>query len=221
MVLLLSAVVSFTNLFASPHFTPLRDDLSIPEHCRDVKLSDFSLPLEKFFVGRKGAINMGYTFEYPLERNDARTLWFYFRSLAQGNEDLNLLNKIKKSPALFRDYQIILRNYQEQDFHFEAEGEVLEILAIHKLYQEFPENTYFITGGVEYHEEYSSKTIGELDLFVGHRDSCMSVAVGEAKLGTRRMLKKAREQIQRFHNFLINHNRAPIVDEYEPKVVGF
>lgn len=216
MGIILSLLLSVHAAFASPYFTTIRSDQNVPKQCRDFQLNFFSFPIEKFFVGRKGALSMGFTFEYPIERSNARVLWMYFRSVTLGEEDTNLLAKIKNNPRLERDYEIILRNYQGQGFDFEAEGEILEILAIEALYKEFPENMYFITGGVEYHEEYSPMTIGELDLYVGRRDDCTSIAVGEAKLGRTKTLKKAKEQINRFGNFLRTHDMAPIENEYVP-----
>lgn len=206
MVSILVALLTLHQAFAGPYFTTLRDDQTIPEYCQEMELDFYSLPVEKFYVGRAGALNMGYTFEYPVTRSNATVLWRYFKSLTHGDENLDLLEKIKRSADLKRDYEIILRNYKEQDFFFESEGEILEVLAIQLLYQEFPENTYYISGGFEYHESYSPKTIGELDLYVGRRDNCEAVAIGEAKLGRRNMLNKARRQLARFENFLVDHN---------------
>ena len=149
---------------------------------------------------------MGFTDEHPVTRSNASTLWKYFKSLTHGDEKVDLLKKIKSNKELSRDYAIIKRNYKIQDFNFQNEGEILEVLAIEQLYQEFPENAYFITGGYEYHEKFSHKTIGELDLLVANRGDCSAVAIGEAKLGTRKMLNKAYQQIQRFEDFLIRNN---------------
>ncbi len=209
-------VVGLTQVFGSPYFDPVRLDLTVPEKCRDLKLSYFKNPSEEIYVGRQGALAAGFTIEYPVTRNNARLLWRYFKSLTHQPEDLNLLRKIKADPVLRRDYDIILRNYEEQDFWFQNEGEILEVLAIHHLYKEFPENHYYITGGIEYHEMGSEKTIGEIDLLVGLRDSCESYVVGEVKLGRRKMLSKAKEQLRRFENFLINHSAPPFGGEYQP-----
>ena len=206
---------SVQQSFASPHFTPLRDDLTVPEKCREVELAHFSLPVEKFFVGRRGALAMGFTFEYPMSRANASILWSYFKALTDGQKKLHILAKIKADPELLRDYKIILANYQEQGFEFSNEGEILEVLAIEDLYREFPENFYFITGGIEYHRANSSMTLGEVDVFVGRRDDCSSVAVGEAKLGP--ALDKAKSQILRFEGFLIDHNLPPMLGEYQPR----
>ena len=212
----LALFLVFNQADASPYFDALRDDQSIPKKCKDLKLKHFQWPAEKFFVGRKGALDMGFTFEYPLKRSHATTLWKYFRSHASGSSDANLLKTINSSPDLKRDYKIILANYEKQDFDFKSEGEVLEVLAIHQLYSEFPENLYFITGGVEYHEEFSPMTIGELDIYVGRVDTCELVAVGEVKLGSRKTLNKARKQLNRFENFLIDHNAPGFSGVYQP-----
>ena len=207
-------LLGFHQAFAGPYFTTLRDDLNVPEKCREMKLSFYKLPAEKIFAGRQGAKSMGYTMEYPVTRSNATVLWKYFRSLVKGEENLNLKNKILRDSALKRDYEIILKSYSEADFDFANEGEVLELLVIDKLYKEFPENHYYITGGVEYHKEYSPQTIGEVDLFVGYRETCESVVVGEVKLGTKKMLNKAKRQLSRFENFLIEHNASGFGDEY-------
>ncbi len=206
MSVLVAFFVGFSTLWASPHFTTLRNDLSVPEQCRDMKLSFYSLPAEVVYVGRKGAIGMGFSLEYPLSRRNATKLWHYFKAFAQGQEDPFVLDQILSDPELKRDYEIIMRNFEEQGFDFVSEGEILEILAIHDLYQDFPENQYYVTGGVTYHHEDSPMTIGEIDLFVGSRDSCEAVVVGEAKLGTGKMLNKAKQQLDRFENFLVDHN---------------
>ena len=215
MGLLLALYVGVVQGFASPYFTPLRDDQSVPENCREMKLGFYQLPSETIYIGRKGAQSMGFTMEYPVSRKNATVLWHYFKAFAQGVEKNDVLEKILGNAELKRDYEIILRNYQEQDFDFSNEGEILEALAIHQLYQEFPSNHYYITGGVEYHEANSPMTIGEIDLFVGLKNSCEAVVVGEVKLGRGKMLNKAKKQIQRFENFLVDHNAAGFGDEYD------
>lgn len=217
MKILMVLLFSLQQLWASPYFTNLRDDFTVPEKCQDVQLQFFNFPAEKFYVGRKGSLAMGYTIEYPVSRSNATILWRYFKGMVSGNEDSQLLAKINSSPELKRDYDIIIANYYEQGFDFGNEGEILEVLAIQYLYEEFPENMYFITGGVKYHKAYSPQTIGELDLFVGRRDTCESIAVGEAKLGTRKMLNKAKRQIGRFEDFLIDHNGSGLGEEYKPR----
>lgn len=216
MSVLLALFVVFNQAYASPYFTPLREDQNVPQECKDLRLGHFQWPAEKFYMGRDGAVGMGFTFEYPIQRGHATTLWYYFRGLVSGNPDSALLFKIENTPELKRDYEIILAHYQEQGFDFSSEGEILESLSIESLYQEFPENMYFITGGVEYHEEYSSQTIGELDVYIGRRDSCELVAVGEVKLGTGKTLNKARKQLERFENFLIDHDAPGFSGEYKP-----
>ena len=215
---LLSLIVSSQFLFSSPFFSAKRDDLSVPKKCHDVKLGYFTVPAEKFYVGRSGALKMGFTFEYPIERKDASTLWKYFKGYVHGTPNSKLKNQILSNPKLKRDYDIIMRNFEDQDFDFNSEGEILEVLAIHKLYDEFPENHYFITGGVEYHEDYSPQIIGEIDVYVGNRDNCDMVAVGEVKLGSKKTLSKARKQLARLSNFLVDHDVPGLSGMYEPKL---
>ncbi len=205
---IVALLVGISTVWASPYFTSLRNDVSVPEKCRDMKLSFYSLPAELVFFGRKGGLSMGFSMEYPVSRQNATTLWHYFKSLTHGEEDVFLLDKILNDPELKRDYDIIVHSFEDQDFDFASEGEILEVLAIHDLYQDFPENIYYITGGVEYHESHSPMTIGEVDIFVGRRDTCEAVVVGEVKLGRRTTLNKAKKQIHRFENFLIDHNAS-------------
>lgn len=162
---------------------------------------------------------MGFTFEYPIDRQHAQTLWRYFKDYSFGEPNQDLYESIQNHPQLKRDFDIIMSNFDEQGFDFQSEGEILESLAIHHLYQEFPENLYFITGSVQYHESYSPQTIGEIDILVGRRDTCETVAVGEAKLGRRKTLNKARKQLDRFENFLIDHEASPFGGDYSPKVL--
>ncbi len=215
MTLFLGLLVGLSTVWASPHFTSLRDDQTVPSHCQDMELGFYSLPAEVVYVGRKGATSMGFSMEYPVSRKNATILWRYFKSLTHGSPDETVLQQILRNPELKRDYEILLRNYQEQDFDFTNEGEILEALAIHDLYNEFPENVYYITGGVMYHRADSPMTIGELDVFIGRRDSCEAVVVGETKLGTRKMLNKAKKQLSRFEDFLLDHNSAGFSGEYE------
>jgi hypothetical protein len=76
---------------------------------------------------------------------------------------------------------------------------------------------YYVTGGVVYHRPSSSQTLGEIDLFVGRRDTCEAVVVGEAKLGT--SLGKAKQQLNRLESFLINYNSAGFSGVYQPSSV--
>lgn len=92
---------------------------------------------------------------------------------------------------------------------FDKLGDVLELLTPHYLQEEmnvYPADAYRIDGGVEYRRAPGERTIGELDVIVYERDSCRVVAVGEVKYsspkGMARALAKARNQIQRFQNFI-------------------
>lgn len=204
---LLLFVLSNT-LFADSYFTHLRFDQTVPEHCEEMSLSFFNTPAETFYVGRAGALEMGFTFEYPVKRHDANLLWKYFRGLAKGEKDAETYEIIQNNPELKRDHAIIINQFEKLGFDFGSEGEILEVLAIHDLYQEFPENIYFITGGVEYHESYFPQTIGEVDIFVGRRTDCSAAAVGEVKLGKYKALQKAKKQLKRFEDFLIDHGAS-------------
>lgn len=217
MGLSLIALVLSTSLFATPEFKNLRYDETVPENCREMEISFYQLPPDYFFVGRAGALNMGFTFEYPIARQDATVLWRFFESEVNGENTETQFQKIQNNPNLKRDYEIIERDYEAMGFDFAKEGDILEILAIHQLYQEFPENTYFITGGIEY-KHSGHNTLGELDIYVGRRDNCEAVAVGESKLGKKSILKKAKEQLHRFEEFLIENNAPSLGEEYKPRL---
>lgn len=216
MVQLLSLIVFSTQLWAFPEFNNLRIDNTVPEKCQEMDMSFYQLPMEYFYVGRDGALGMGFTFEYPIKRSDATLLWRYFKKAAAGTHDIDLFKKIKQKPHLKEDFDIINSTYVEQGYDFSNEGEILESLAIHKLYQEFPSNEYFITGGIEYREA-GGPTIGELDIYVARKDNCESVALGETKLGKKKTLNKAKEQIQRFGSFLRDNHAPAFSREYEPQ----
>lgn len=216
MIGLLFSVLTVMPSWASQHFTPLRFDQSVPEHCQDMKIQFYSLPAQTMIIGRKGAVEMGYTLEYPIDRGHAQILWRFFRKKVQGEVNQSLLSKIKKHPDMKRDYEIINSIYQEQGFEFINEGEILEALVINHLYSEFPENHYYITGGVKYHDNPQSLTIGEIDLFIGLREDCSSVVIGEVKLGRYVPLKKARHQLERFEDFLLDNNASHFGGEFRP-----
>jgi hypothetical protein len=72
----------------------------------------------------------------------------------------------------------------------------------------FPKEDFKITGGVEYKDSSNTRVLGELDIIVYNRRSCNVVALGESKAASKnslaRALKKARQQLNRFKNFIHN-----------------
>ena len=216
---LIFAFLISSSALGDSYFTTTRFDETVPAHCENVKINSFIGAPEKFYVGRKGARKMGFTFEYPIERDDAKTLWRYFKKLAYGEVDYALKKKILSEPKLKRDYDIVIKNFEEQGFDFGSEGEILEILAIEQLYREFPENHYFISGAVNYHQEYSPTIVGEIDVYVAERETCRKVAIGEVKLGRKKTLNKARQQLTRLSQFLRKYQGEGLGGTYDPIVV--
>ena len=215
MLQFLFVVLTF-NLFANDQFYELRHDTTVPSHCQEMDFGFYPQPTDYFVVGRKNAREAGFTFEYPVTRDNARTLWTYFKGLVRGEPNEELFQEIWADPEMRRDYVIINGSYQALGFDFGNEGEVLEILAIHDLYREFPSNHYFISGSVEYKHGPDTNTMGEVDIFVGVKETCEAVAVGEVKLGWTSALKKAKKQLKRFSGFLEDYNAGPLANEYQP-----
>ena len=190
-----------------------RHDLYVPNGCREARLSYFqSDDIEYFTFGIRGALKKGFTHEYPIEREDARFLWNVF--LKGQEQDRNVQRKISENPELQRDFSHLDENRDPMDFNFHAEGEVLELLAIVDLYDRInsEDNEYFITGGIEYSDSNDGRTIGELDLLIGYRETCEIIAVGESKLGLRN-LRKAKEQLARFRHFLMSHDPNSVLNQ--------
>ncbi|MCB0364417.1 MAG: hypothetical protein H6624_02235 [Bdellovibrionaceae bacterium] len=214
MTLVICSVIGAVTASADDNFLHnLRQDLTVPEHCRDTQIDFFQLKgLQTFTYGIEGARDRGFSHEYPIGRRDAQALWEILRPPSKGGHSGGYdAHKKRKEPPPSRSnlvqYLDIIDAYRDQmGFDFGSEGEVLEILAIVALKESFPENEYFITGGVEYHESGDHRTLGELDLVVGRNSSCKVEFVGEAKLGTR-MLGKARQQLARFRDFLARNER--------------
>ena len=193
-------ITSWAGGYGDHYFESLRFDQNVPNRCQDVSLEHFDdHNLETFFYGPEGALDRGFTHEYPVEREGARELWAAAKDLVMGENLDDILRRFSQSPNLQQDLELIADNYQEMGFDFHSEGEILEILAILEL-QESVGDDYYVFGSVY----YSDKVAGELDLMVGRVSDCKVEAVGEAKLGLR-MLGKAHKQIDRFIGFLRNH----------------
>lgn len=186
--------------YGGHYFKSLRNDVTIPEKCREVNLSHFaSHDLETFFWGPQGAQDRGFTYEYPVERSDANQLWSYAKQVVVGENVEEIEGRIGQNEEMLRDFRIIVDHYQEMDFDFQSEGEVLEILSILRM-DEMLDDEFYVYGSVT----YADKTAGELDLMVGRKADCQIMAIGEAKLGLK-SLGKAREQMDRFKSFLRTH----------------
>jgi len=188
----------------------LRQDLSVPDRCREMKIGFFKLHgLQTFTYGIKGATQRGFTHEYPISRQEAKELWQLLKlpgrdgSVGGGKGEDHFFSF--RHGGLAESLDIIEAHREEMGFEFESEGEVLEILASVALKKLFPPDQFFITGGVEYHEP-RGKILGELDLLVGRNSDCHIEYVGEAKLSHYR-LGRAKKQLARFLDFLGRHRR--------------
>lgn len=195
-----SALAAGKDSYGGHYFKSLRDDQTIPEKCREVNLSHFTThDLDEFYYGPVGANNRGFTHEYPIRRDDAKKLWNMARGLVNGADRRDVEQRLKNDQRMLRDFRIVADHYEEMDFDFASEGEILEILAIVDMQDQVPEG-YYVYGSVFYHD----KVAGELDLMVGRKSDCQIIALGEAKLGLK-SLSKARRQLDRFKNFLRTH----------------
>jgi hypothetical protein len=180
----------------------LRQDKTMPANCQNLRLSHFTPNIDFIVYGIEGAKQHGFSHEYPISRTEAATLWQTFKNeRAHQFIDLRVANNLSEAAAIIRRWK------DPMDFDFGSEGEVLELLALNDLKKTYPEDQYFHTGGIIYHEANSHRAIGELDLVIGHRGNCEVTIVGEAKLGIGG-LPKAREQIARFRSFLSNRGRS-------------
>lgn len=185
-----ATAATFTLNSSSP-FRELRYDHLIPEYCHDPKLRNFNSIQDWPVYGIDGSLRRGFDYEYDLARADARWLWDAFK---RGGNPRSWPRRLAKEVRLIKEYK------DEMGFDFGNEGEILELLALVDLQEEYDPEEYFFTGGVQYRNQYG-RVVGELDVLVGERDTCNFVVVGEAKLGTG-SLRKAKEQLRRFANFL-------------------
>ncbi|MCB9024844.1 MAG: hypothetical protein H6625_00875 [Bdellovibrionaceae bacterium] len=215
-------IILFSFLFtqtlnAQNLFESLRKDQLIPKKCQQVSLSDFSDDIFYFTVGIRGAKKHGFDYEHPIDRNTVTRLW----KKALGSKAWNYNPAHSDSPN--QDYyQTIISHAPLMDFDLSSEGEILELLGALMLYDDFPSDNpenMFITGSVAYHDDQSSKIIGELDFIVADKNTCNIYAVGEAKLGTKK-LGYAKQQLQRFKGFLANHKRKMKLLP-TPEIFGF
>ena len=181
---------------ADQYFNELRWDEYLPDDCHELSIHNFTDIGEWPVYGIRGYTNNGFDYEYPISRSDATWLWEAFKN---GNEPNSWPSH------LGREVDLIKTHKDAMDFDFSVEGEVLEILALIDLQEQFNPRDYFFTGGLEYRDGPGAPTMGELDVLVGERSTCNIVVVGEAKLG-KGSLSKAHKQLGRFRGFLNRRN---------------
>ncbi|MFL5812269.1 MAG: hypothetical protein ACJ763_01725 [Bdellovibrionia bacterium] len=191
-----------SSAFADSYFHNNRLDATVPANCREMEIRNF-YTLSRFMIyGIQGARAAGFTHEYPITRRDAESLWGTLKS-----ESLHGTPKLTGNTATLYAYG------RQMGFDFVNEGEVLELLAILQLKQEYPDREYFLTGSVAYGEA-GVPNMGELDIVVARRSDCGVVAVGEAKLGVNQR-PHAAQQLRRFMQFLqhklcLRGEKAPV-----------
>ncbi len=183
-----------------PVLWALRDDLTVPEKCRDFSIANRAdEPLDFMTIGIKGALSRGFEFEYPITRQDATLLWKYIQQYMH-----NPRNPIRiREARLEKDFKILVENFEQMGFNFKAEGDVLELLAIVKIKSQLPKG-YFVTGSVGYDD---GERAGELDIVIGRLSDCQFETVAEVKLGLKE-LSHARKQLLRFNEF-VSENLSP------------
>ncbi len=185
----LASLFSATSSFADPYFQSTRIDAFVPANCRNLELRNFNLLGRYITYSVQGACAAGFTHEYPISRQDAQNLWKTLRT-----EALTNTHKLSGNTAT------LYTAGRQMGFNFEKEGDVLEVLALLQLKQEYPEREYFLTGGLAY--GYTGGAyLGEIDIIVARRSDCDVVAVGESKLGVNER-SHALQQLKRFSVFL-------------------
>jgi hypothetical protein len=109
-----------------------------------------------------------------------------------------LLLSLQSYAGLGEDF----RDLKDSGVDYEVIGAVCEQVAKLRYQEEFASNKYEVITGIEYSD--GSRTIGELDVVVFEKASQKVVRVSEVKCwkSTDGAIRKAREQRQRFQNFL-------------------
>lgn len=196
-VSLLFVFIFSSFVFANADYMrPLRQDLSIPAACRSLDVHNFDPDeLEYVTFSIEGAEKKGFTYEYPISRGEATQLWKYMKNFIQTG-----VLPHPSSARLAGFFGILVQNYDQMDFDFQSEGEVLEALAIIQLRSELSDE-YYVTGSLQ----YAAKTAGELDVVVGRKADCGVEIVGEAKLNIKK-LNHAKSQLQRFKSFIYQYS---------------
>ncbi|MCB0412595.1 MAG: hypothetical protein KDD22_08725 [Bdellovibrionales bacterium] len=199
----LLSFLSANSVWARGYMDHLRWDQTIPSQCGDLDIEDFDDPKIEFITySTEGAEDRGFTYEYPIARKEGRQLWEAIRTFQHGDQERPQF----KNPDLYEDFKALTDNYESMGFDFHSEGEVLELLAILAMKSHLTAD-YFITGSVAYQD----KTAGELDIVIGHSQTCKIMVVGEVKLNPR-ALGHAKSQLQRFKDFIRTHLHPQIFD---------
>ncbi|MCB0357066.1 MAG: hypothetical protein KDD40_08670 [Bdellovibrionales bacterium] len=204
--IVLSIFLYTQNLLADDRFESLRNDQLIPEHCHNVKLSDFSDEISYFTMSIKDSKQNGFDYEHPIDRRTATNIWRKALGAKAWSQESIQGNNAHETTPNQDYYQSLIAHAPLMDFNLSSEGEVLEILGTLLLYDLIADDKTFITGSIAYRLQLHSRYIGELDFIIADKTTCQIYAVGEAKLNKRKH-GYAKQQLNRFQNFLLEQRR--------------
>lgn len=197
---ILSSLAITVTCRADDYFETDRKDTLVPADCKKPELNDFAKYKDIQYVtfSIEGGKQHGFNFEIPLSRDEITLLWQAVKSRSPNG---SIARQIERDATLKNAYDVLKKSEKVMGFTWGKEGDILESLAIASMRDRFPENAFFITGGLAYHNYKDSRTIGELDVVVGHADTCEIVLIGEAKenVGEGNF---ARSQLRRFAQFI-------------------
>lgn len=103
---------------------------------------------------------------------------------------------------MFAGFDDDFAKLKDTGHNFEPDGAVCEDIARLRFEEKYPEPEYSILTGIEYSDNKSGLTIGELDIVVFNNQTHKVVVSGEVKCwkSPKNGFKKAKEQRQRFQN---------------------
>lgn len=201
-------------------------------HCNYWNLDRFSKINYWFTAGVSGSKSHGFDYEVPISRKGVDIIWCAiaektgnydkvcsgliqrgtrpFARYAQFKAPQNLRIKFQNLEDMYNQFYIYIMDTIYKDrMHGVNVGYILEVLVRYyfmDLTNIIDKRNFNITGGVEYAHSQNSNTIGELDIIVYHRKTCRVIGIGESKAASQksssRALRKAKEQLQRFANFI-------------------
>ncbi|MFK8137024.1 MAG: hypothetical protein AB8E15_01575 [Bdellovibrionales bacterium] len=185
------------NSMADRYFETQRKNSLTPNHCQELDIVDFNGPIDWVSYSVKGGKEAGFTDEINIGRHEAGLMWRYFKA-GQGRAS-SIRRELYKNPRTKELLDTLEEYGRIMDYDYKVEGEILEVLSLVDLANQFNPNEFFFTGGYAY-SNTKGRVVGELDIIVGRRSDCRIVVVGESKLGISR-LGKAKRQLQRFRSF--------------------
>lgn len=188
------------DLTKSKYMRVVRIDRHAPCGCKPFRVEQFTEEEVDYFVegiqSTKGADH-----KMDLTRSEAKLLWEAYNPKKSDSYRASKRHQISRNPKLQNYLELVDRHKDSHGFEFKVEGEILEAVTIMTMERDtYPQEDYFITGGITYFGRSGSQTLGELDIVVFDRDTCKVVSIGEAKLT--KSSSKARRQLARFRQFI-------------------